>query len=76
MSAIQSRAEHALFQSERVFHALRSVGFLISETQGNPPSEWTGEPIQDLGTLIELLAEHGAQITEEALDNLTVPNVA
>ena len=63
-------AEQALFQSWNHFRALRSVGFLLSETEGGGPSDWTGQPIEDLAALVDVLARHGAELANAGLEEL------
>lgn len=65
-------AEQALYQSGKHFQALRSVGFLLGETQarGKNPSEWAGQPIEDLSTLIDILAQHGVEHSDAGLEEL------
>lgn len=65
-------AEQALYQSGQHLRALRSVGFLLGETQalGKNPSEWAGEPIEDLAALIETLTRHGVEHADAGLEEL------
>lgn len=66
-------AEQALYQSWKNFSALRSVGFLLGETQataGKSPSEWAGQPIEDLANLIDVLAQRGVEHADAGLEEL------
>jgi len=65
-------AEQALYQSEKHFCALRSVGFLLGETQarGKNPSEWSGQPIEDLAALIDILTQRGVEHAAAGLEDL------
>lgn len=63
-------AEQALYQSWRVSCALRGVAFLLSETDGKGPSEWSGEPVLDLAALIGVLAQHGVEQADAGLEVL------
>ncbi len=63
-------AEQALYQSWRVSCALRSVAFILQETQGKGPSSWYGEPLEDLATLIGVLADKGVDHADAGLENL------
>ena len=60
--------KHAMCEANRTFRALRAVGFLITELQGNATSDWDGEPLEDLGILIEHIAGHGVKTTEEGIE--------
>ena len=63
-------AEQALFQSWKHFQALRRVGFLLGETEGGGPSEWTGQPLEDLAALLDVLAQHGVDHANAGLEEL------
>jgi hypothetical protein len=63
-------AEQALYQSWKHFRALRSVGFILGETQGGGPSEWSGQPIEDLAALVDVLAQHGVDHADAGLEEL------
>ena len=63
-------AEVALYQSSRTFQALRAVAFLLGETQGGGPSDWAGQPVEDLTALLGILADHGATHAEAGLEEL------
>lgn len=65
-------AEQALYQSWKHFQALRGVGFLLGETQarGKSPSEWSGQPIEDLAALVDILAQHGVDHADTGLEEL------
>ena len=63
-------AEQALYESSRASQALRSVAFLLGETQGGGPSDWAGQPVEDLTALLGILADHGATHAEAGLEAL------
>ena len=65
-------AEQAPYQAGKHFQALRSVRFLLGETQaqGKNPSEWAGQPIEDLSALINILAQHGVDHADAGLEEL------
>ena len=63
-------AEQAVYQANRTFQALRGVAFMLGQTEGRGPSEWTGEPLEDLGALLDVLAERGYEHTEAGLEEL------
>ena len=63
-------AEQALYHSWRVSCALRGVAFLLSETDGKGPSEWSGEPVLDLAALIGVLAQQGVDQADAGLEVL------
>lgn len=67
---MKNAAEQALFESNKAFMALRAVGFMLDQTQGGGPFAWTEAPLQDLGTLLGVIADHGYQVSDEALENL------
>ncbi|MEI7614724.1 MAG: hypothetical protein WCK63_17635 [Betaproteobacteria bacterium] len=62
--------EQAMYQSWRVSCALRSVAFLLSQTDGKGPSSWYGEPLEDLATLIGVLADKGVDHADAGLEGL------
>lgn len=62
------KVEQALFECERRFQALRAIAFLLEQCEGEGPSEWSGQPMQDLEELLSLLAEDGNKISVEGLE--------
>lgn len=65
--------KQAAFECWRRFRALRAVGFLITQTEGKGAFDWEGEPMQDLGTLVEMLAEQGIEEANLILEDRVEP---
>ena len=63
--------EQALYQSSQHFRALRSVAFILSQTEGKGPFEWSGPPMEDLTALIDVLAQRGVELSNEGLEEMT-----
>ncbi len=68
--------ERGLFGSQEAFRALRAVGFMLKQIRGSGPFDWTAQSIEDLGSLVELIADHGNQVSTEALDQVSVGDSA
>lgn len=65
-------AEQGLYESSQAFSALRAVAFMLDQG-GNGPFEWTDDRFENLGALLDLIADHGHRVSIEALDKVTSP---
>ena len=76
MSANKTNAGELILQADEAFRALRAVGFLLFQVEGKGHAEWTGEPLEDIGTHVRFIADHGVKATDEALEIVSKLEVA
>jgi hypothetical protein len=65
-------AEQGLFEASRHLRALRGLGFLLSQTGGKGPFDIQGLPLEELGTLIDVVSESAIEKVDEALDKVSM----